>query len=205
VLLLCQGGARFECVEDDADEQSFQAAECLAAALALAAFAFEVIACRRVVAGLGDRDPVDGGVELTVAAAVGPVPLGAARARLERCDAAVAGELRVAAEAVDRSDLGEQLGSGDGGAARQIEERRCDLRGSLLELLVEFGVDAVELTDRRDELAGEPLLGRLELCREHLVDRAPARRMRLVEQPGSLNVRELAPARARAVQSVSAR
>jgi hypothetical protein len=27
VLLLCQGGTRFECVEDDADEESFEAAE----------------------------------------------------------------------------------------------------------------------------------------------------------------------------------
>src|SRR5881394_4011618 len=30
-LLLCQGGARFHCVEDDAGEQSFEAAECFAA------------------------------------------------------------------------------------------------------------------------------------------------------------------------------
>jgi hypothetical protein len=77
-LLLCQGGARFECVEDDADEQSFQAAECFAAALPLGAFALEVVACGRVVAGLGDRDPVERSVELPVAAAVKPVALCAA-------------------------------------------------------------------------------------------------------------------------------
>ena len=78
MLLLCQGGARFECVEDDAGELSFEAADGFAATLAFAAFAFEVGACRCVVAGLCDRDAVEGGVELSVAAAVEPVTLGAA-------------------------------------------------------------------------------------------------------------------------------
>jgi hypothetical protein len=49
---------------------SFEAADRFAAAFAFAAFAFEVCACGRVVAGLRDRDPVERGVELTVAAAV---------------------------------------------------------------------------------------------------------------------------------------
>ena len=43
-LLLCQGGARFQRVEDDADEEAFEAAERFPAAFAFAAFAFEVIA-----------------------------------------------------------------------------------------------------------------------------------------------------------------
>jgi hypothetical protein len=38
----------------------------------------------------------------------------------------VSGELRVASEAVDRADLGEQLGRGDGGAAGQLEQRGRD-------------------------------------------------------------------------------
>ncbi len=75
MLLLCQGGARFQRVEDDADEQSFEAAEGFAAALAFAAFALQVLACGCVVAGLRDRDPVEGGVELPVAAAVEAVSL----------------------------------------------------------------------------------------------------------------------------------
>jgi hypothetical protein len=68
----------FEGVEDGSDEEAFEAAERLAAALAFGAFALEVVASRRVVAALGDRDPVEGGVELAVAAAVEPVSLGAA-------------------------------------------------------------------------------------------------------------------------------
>jgi hypothetical protein len=62
-------------LEDDADEEPFEAAECFSAALPFGSFALEVVACRCVMAGLGDRDPVEGGVELTVAAAVVPVTL----------------------------------------------------------------------------------------------------------------------------------
>jgi hypothetical protein len=46
----------------------------------------------------------------------------------------VPGELRVALEAVDRADLGEQLRGGQGAAAGQLEQRRRGLRGPLLEL-----------------------------------------------------------------------
>ena len=68
-------------------------------------------------AALGDRDPVQGAVELAVAAAVEPVASLLARAGFERCDAGVAGKLRVGLEAFDRADLPEQLGGADGAAA----------------------------------------------------------------------------------------
>jgi hypothetical protein len=74
-LLLCQGGARFECVEDGAGEESFEAADRFAACFPFGLFAFEVGAGAGVVAGLGDRDSVERGVELPVAAAVESVPL----------------------------------------------------------------------------------------------------------------------------------
>jgi hypothetical protein len=74
-LLLCQGWARFECVEDGAGEESFEAADRFAACLAFGLFAFEVGAGGGVVARLRDRDPVERGVELSVAAAVESVPL----------------------------------------------------------------------------------------------------------------------------------
>jgi hypothetical protein len=78
VLLRCQGGARFEGVEDDAGELSFEAADGFAAAFPFGLFAFQVGAGGGVVAGLGDRDPVERAVELAVAAAVEPVALHAA-------------------------------------------------------------------------------------------------------------------------------
>src|SRR5215212_6575218 len=87
--------ARFERVEDDADEEPFEAADGFAAALAGGLLAFEVGAGLGVVARLGDRDAVERGVELAVAAAVESVTLDAARACFERGDAGVACELRV--------------------------------------------------------------------------------------------------------------
>jgi hypothetical protein len=79
--------------------------------------ALEIGASGRVDARLRDRDSVEGGVELPVATAVEPVALDAAGARFERGDAAVPSELRVALEALDRSDLGEQLRRGHDAAA----------------------------------------------------------------------------------------
>ena len=64
---------------------------------------------RGVDASLGDRDPVQGAVELAVAAAVEAVALVFAGARFDRCYAGVAGRLRVGVEALARSDLPEQL------------------------------------------------------------------------------------------------
>jgi hypothetical protein len=87
---------------------------------------------------LGDRDSVERGVELAVAAAVETVALYAARACFERCDTAVVSELRVGLEAVDRSDLGEQLGGGESAAAGQLEQCRRGLRGPLFEFVIEF-------------------------------------------------------------------
>ena len=66
----------FSGLEDDADEESFEAADRFSAAFALCSFAFEVGLRVGVVAGLGDRDAVERGVELAVSAAVEPVALG---------------------------------------------------------------------------------------------------------------------------------
>ncbi len=58
---------------------------------------------------MGDRDLVEGSIELAVAAAVEALALDATAAGFERGDAGVAGELGVACEACDRTDLAEQL------------------------------------------------------------------------------------------------
>ena len=76
-MLLCQGGTRFQCVED-AGELAFEATDRFAAALAFGLFALEVSARGRMNARLRDRDPVEGRVELPVAAAVEAVALDAA-------------------------------------------------------------------------------------------------------------------------------
>jgi hypothetical protein len=57
-------------VPDAAGEVAFEAAEGFAVGLAFGAFAFEVGLGFGVAARAGDRDAVDGGVDLAVAAAV---------------------------------------------------------------------------------------------------------------------------------------
>jgi hypothetical protein len=61
-------------------------------------------------AALSDGDPAQGAVQLAVAAAVEPVPPVLAGAGFERSHPGVAGELGIACEALDRTDLAEQLG-----------------------------------------------------------------------------------------------
>ena len=52
---------------DDVGEVAFEGAACFAVGLAFGAFAGEVGAGAGVEPGLGERDAVDGGVELAVA------------------------------------------------------------------------------------------------------------------------------------------
>lgn len=112
-------------------------------------------------ARLGDRDPVQGAVELSVAAAVEPVSSVLAGAGLERCDTGVAGELGVGLEAFDRTELAEQFGCAQGAAAGQRKQPRCALLASRLQLAVEFEDAPGEAAAAADELAGDPDLHRL--------------------------------------------
>src|SRR3954452_18937819 len=100
--LLCQeigleslGVGRLEEVPDAAGEVALEAADGLGAGLALGALAGEVGLGFGVAAGAGDRDAVDGGVDLAVAAAVEAVAVGVAGADRDRGDAAGSGELGV--------------------------------------------------------------------------------------------------------------
>lgn len=67
-------------------------------------------------------------------------------------------KLRVAFEAADRADLGEQLRGRDSTAARQLEECRRDYGDSSLELLVEFVDRSIERATAVHELARDPHL-----------------------------------------------
>ena len=61
---------RLEHLEDDSREVALEAAQRLATALALRLLAGEERSRRSMHAPLGDRDPMQGAVELTVALAV---------------------------------------------------------------------------------------------------------------------------------------
>ena len=102
----------FEGVVDGAGEVAFEASERFSVAFAFGAFAGEVGACGWVAACLGDRDSVECAVELSVAVPVEAMALVAAGGGVERGCACVFGELGFGGEAVDASDLGEELGRG---------------------------------------------------------------------------------------------
>jgi hypothetical protein len=97
---------------------AFEAADGVAVGLAFCAFAFDVGAGFWVAAGAGNGDAVDGGVDLSVAAAVEAVAVGLAGADRDRCDAAGPSQLRVAGEALGAGDLADQLGGGQRTEAR---------------------------------------------------------------------------------------
>jgi hypothetical protein len=78
----------------------------------------------------------------------------------------VTGELRLALEAIDRPDLGEQLRGRYGCASGQLEQRWRKLGCALLELLVELGDRAVERTAVRHQFTGEPHFQLLLLSRQ---------------------------------------
>ena len=133
-MLLCQARLRgsrargrwfqvAECAVDSAGEVAFEAAERFAAAFSFGLFTLEVGAGRRMMASLGDRDPVQRAVELTVAGAVQAVALLTAAGSVERGGSGMQRELGIAAEAFDAGGLGEQLGGRQSAAAGQRQER----------------------------------------------------------------------------------
>jgi hypothetical protein len=128
---------------------AFEAAQGLDAALAFGFSAGEVVGGRAARAALHDRDPVQGAVELAVAASVEPVSLPATRGSRDRGDAGMAGEVGLAREALDVGRLGEDLGRGQGAAALQREQ----LRGAPSHESAELGFQARALAR---ELARHP-------------------------------------------------
>ena len=102
-------------------------------------FAFEVGACGWVDAALGDRDSVQGAVELAVAAAVEAVALVFAGAGVEGCDAGVAGELRVAERKRSIGPISQSsLAALNGPQPGELEQPWRERLGSCLEIPVEF-------------------------------------------------------------------
>ena len=94
------------------------------AGLALGFSPRQVDARRCVDTRLGDRDAVQGQVELAIAFAVEAMALLFARGGIERGHTGELGELAIGAEATDTGHLGDQLGGGERAAARQARELR---------------------------------------------------------------------------------
>jgi hypothetical protein len=104
------GGAQE--LPDAAGEVALEAADRLAVGLAFRGLAVDVGAALRVAAGASDRDAMDRGVDLAVAAAIETVAVGAPGTDRDRRQPSGAGELGVGREAVGAGDLADELGGG---------------------------------------------------------------------------------------------
>src|SRR5262245_50268637 len=144
----CGFGPGVEAAVDDFGEVAFQRSSCFAWCLALGDLAGEVGACGRVVAGLDDRDAVEGGVELAVAAAVEAVAAGCfAGAAGDGCGAAEAGEGGGVAEAADVAGVRDHAGGDLSAGAVQVVERVAVLGEQCGDLGVELCDALVEVFD----------------------------------------------------------
>lgn len=170
-------------------------AQRLAAGLAFRAAAGDVVSGWRVHARLGERDDVDGGVGLAVAAAVEAVADGPSGGSLQRSDAGELRELRVGAEAVDAGDLGEQPGGVDDADAGNGQQRRGVSADQDAEIALELLDLRVELADTGEQFQGDApqdgWLKRRQLALEPVYDAGDIQRSRgrvqrwveLVNQP----------------------
>lgn len=104
---------------DLAGELAFEGAEGFGLAVAARALPVEVGAGLGVDAGLGDRDAVEGCVELTVAAALEPVAVSCPGGGGDGGDAGVHGERGFGAEPGDVGGFSEDLRCAERAAARQ--------------------------------------------------------------------------------------
>jgi hypothetical protein len=98
---------------------------------------------------LGDRDPMEPHVELSVARAAEPVALVVGGPDRDRCRAVVAGKGGGRAEAADAGRLADELGRGERAAADQGEQRRREDSHESADL-------ALEGVDRDRQLADPP-------------------------------------------------
>src|SRR5207245_5127919 len=97
----------------------------------------EVVTARALALELGDRDPVESDIKLTIAAAVEAMADRVARPDWDRGRAVVAGEGGARAEATDAGRLSDELGRRQMTATGEGQERRRNARGERPHLALE--------------------------------------------------------------------
>jgi hypothetical protein len=157
-------GVGFECVVDDVGEASLEDAEGFEAAVAVDAASGDERLCGRVPVGLGERDAVDRGVELSVAGAAESVALPVRGPDGQWRGAVVACVGVLALEAFDAGGLTEDLRCRQRPAAADRDQRGREL----LDQRGDLALELVDLDRQRpaaiDEVAGDPGDGPLEGC-----------------------------------------
>src|SRR5215204_1508046 len=130
---------------DDVRESAAQESERFGLGVAVLDPFGYVVAALGPGAGLGDGDPVQGGVDLAVAAAVEANAGAVARAGGLGCGAVPAGVGGLGAESMSAGGLADELGGGQRAAAGDAQERWGEGGDQLSDLALEFVDAAVEL------------------------------------------------------------
>src|SRR6266550_1743770 len=142
--------------EDLVADPPTEGPDCLGLRVALGATMFEVRPAWALPLELGDCDPVEGDVDLTVAGSTQAVPLRVARPDRQRRRAVVAGERGPRPEATDAGRLADELGRGQRAAAGQGQEGRSKVRDQALDLALQAVDRRGQIADPDDELTGDP-------------------------------------------------
>src|SRR5919108_2861263 len=105
---------------------------------------------------LGDGDPVEGRVELTVAATAQAMAGPVARPDGDGCRPVVTGERLLGSEAGHAGGLADDLGGGQRPTPREGEEARRQATNQRLDLALEGPNGETQLADPGQQVAGEP-------------------------------------------------
>ena len=105
-----EGGVGEECSVDGGGDSASKGSNGFILGVAVGGSPLQEAACWRVVAGLGERDSVDGDVELAVAGSAEAVPVGLGGPHRKRGGAVVAGVSVPGAEPANADGLAADLG-----------------------------------------------------------------------------------------------
>ena len=144
---------------DPVGDPPLQAPEGVGCGPSLGELALVVGAAFRIAGDLGQGDVVHDPVELAVAAAVEPVAVGTPRAGRQRRGPVAHGELGLGPIAADVTDLGQQLGFGDGSDAADLRQGGVEPLAQPGDLGGELGDLGVQLPQAGQALAGDPGAG----------------------------------------------
>ena len=153
-----------EAAVDRVGEPPFECSTGLLRRLGLGEFFQVVVAAWAGVADLVDRDDMDGGVELAVAASAESVPGLVAAGGVDGCGAVEAGEMVLVGEPGDVAGVADDLRGDDRGHAGDVGQRGAGLGDERAELVGQRLCPGFEGSQADDEVAGELLAGGLGRC-----------------------------------------
>lgn len=144
-----------EALEDDVAQVSAEGSDRLGLGVAGGHPLRDIGAAWTLALELGDGDPMEGDVELTIATAIESMADVIARPDRYRRGAVVPGERGSRPEATDTARLADELGRSQVAAAGERQQRRRDLFGEAPDLALKAVDRGGQLADPGDEITGK--------------------------------------------------